>query len=96
MNSANKSSQDLLLSNTSKYSLNLDFFELDSSEQKAKALSQILHEEHMQRSKPIDSMPIFEPRGKFFLKIYDVDTGIDHKMKIFDVEKSKYFWRSVG
>jgi hypothetical protein len=41
-------------------------------------------------------MPIFVPEGKFFLKIYEVEPDIDENINIFPLEKSNYFWKTVG
>lgn len=88
----NKSTDNLLLQNSSKLSLNVDSFKLKGSIQKHNSLSELPN----QIIKPIHNIPIFAPGGNFFFRTYDVDKDIDHKLRIFEVEKSKYFLRSVG
>jgi len=82
--------------NKVKQSLNMDFFKQEGFKQNTDVLGEFLRESNSQRTKPIDNMPILVPNGKFFLEIYGVDENIDHKLRIFDLEKSKYFLRSMG
>jgi hypothetical protein len=91
-----KSSTDLLLPNTTKYSLNLTPFKLEDFQKVKNPISELLQKSDNRRLKPIDNMPIFEPQGKFFLEIYEVEQDIDHKLRIFQFEQSKYYLRSVG
>jgi len=91
-----KPSSDLLLPNSTKYSLNLEPFKLEDFQKVKNPISELLEKSNNRRSKPIDNMPIFESQGKFFLEIYEVEKNIDHKLRIFQFEKSKYYLRSVG
>lgn len=91
-----KSTSNFLLPYKSKYSLNLDFFKLEKVQKSFNSLSELFRESNSQRSRPIDNMPIFEPKGKFYLEISPVDENIDYKLKIFSLEKSKYYSREVG
>lgn len=91
-----KSTDDLLLPNSPKLSLNMDFFKLEGFKQNTNSLSELLRESYNQRVKPTDHMPIFVPEGKFFLEIYDVDEDLDYKLRIFEFKKLKYFLKSVG
>lgn len=90
------SSDDLISLNSSKLSLNMDSFKLEDLKQNTNSLSELPRESYNQRVKPTDNMPIFAPKGKFYLKIYGVDEDIDYKLKIFIFEESKYYSRSVG
>ncbi|TMM53615.1 hypothetical protein FEE95_17075 [Maribacter algarum] len=79
-----------------KPSLNMTPFKLEDFMGKTNSLTERLRKSNRQREKPVDNMPIFAPEGKFFLKIYKVDEDIDHKLKIFEFEQSKYNSRNLG
>ncbi len=82
--------------NKPKYSLKMTPFKLEDFIQNTNTLSEFLRKSNSEREKPANNMPIFVPGGKFFLEIYKVDDDIDHKLKIFDLEKSKYNSRKLG
>jgi len=90
------SADDLLRTSHSKLSLNMDSFKLRNLKQSTNSISELLRDSNNQRVKSLDNMPIFEPKGKFFLEIYDVEEDIDHKLRIFEFEQSKYNLRSMG
>lgn len=79
-----------------KQSLNMESFMRNDFEQNTDILSELLRKSNTKRFKPRSTMPIFSPEGEFHLEIYEVEEDIDHKLKIFDLEKSKYFFRSLG
>lgn len=85
----NKPSQGFLLPNKSTFSLNLDFLKLEESKKKITSLPELLFRSNQESSAPNHNMTIFEPKGKFLLEIYEVDQNIDHKLKIFEIRKSK-------
>lgn len=82
--------------NESKLSLNMAPFELEDFKSITNPLTKFQRKPNKQILKPSDNMPIFELQGKFFLEIYKVDEDIDHKLKIFEFEQSKYNSRNLG
>ncbi|MFS4492078.1 hypothetical protein [Maribacter sp. 2308TA10-17] len=82
--------------NESKLSLNMHPFELEDFKSITNPLSEFQIKPNKGFLKPSDNMPIFEPKGKFFLEIYKVEENIDHKIKIFEFEQSKYNSRNLG
>lgn len=83
-----KSTDDVLFPQSPKLLLNLDSFKLEDTSQNTHSLSEFLRESYQQRVKLASNMPIFEPKGKFYLEIFSIDDDIDYKLKIFDLEKS--------
>jgi len=79
-----------------KLSLNMKPFMLEDFIQNTGILSEVIRKSNARRLKPSTAMPIFSPEGEFHLEIYEVKEDIDHKLKIFDLEKSKYHSRNLG
>jgi len=91
-----KSTDDILQSNSLKLPLNMDFFKLKDAKPNNHALSQLLKQSSIRKTKPKHNMPIFVPEGAYFLQIYDVDKEVDYKLRIFELRKSNYSERSAG
>jgi len=79
-----------------KQSLNMKSFIRNDFMENTSIISELLLKSNSKRIQPNTTMPIFSPEGEFHLEIYEVEEDIDHKLKIFDLEKSKYFLRSFG
>jgi len=90
------SSDGVMGLNNIKLGLNMERFKLEDFKQIAPSLSEIKRKIRNQRPTSLHKMPIFVPDGNLFLEIYDINENIDYKLRIFDLEKSKYFLRSMG
>ena len=94
---AQQANNKIIQQKKSKHSLNMEIFILeDFITQNTNSLTEFLRESNSQGMKPLNNMPIFVPEGKFFLKIYEVEPDIDENINIFPLEKSNYFWKTVG
>lgn len=91
-----KSIDDLVSPNSPKLGLNMNSFKLEDFIQNTKTFPELPRESYNKSLKPAGNVPIFIPNGKFFLEIYGEDEDIDYKLRIFDIEKSKYRFRSMG
>lgn len=71
---------------SSKQALNMDFLKLENFKKNTWPFSHSQRQAYRNRKKQTGNMPIFVPKGQFFIALFKPDENIDYKLRIFDLE----------